>query len=79
MAKHKQGQPKEETKQKWLDHYKPTAIKADAEHDYQVYKETGEFPKRDPAVIKRTVRLLVFVVIIFLVLGILILLQAIGG
>lgn len=70
MAKRRQG---------WLDHYKPTAIKADAEHDYQVYKETGAFPKRDPAVIKRTVRLLVFVVIIFLVLGILILLQAIGG
>lgn len=79
MVKHKKGQPKEKTNQGWLDHYKSTAIKADAEHDYQVYKEAGEFPKRDPAVIMRTVRLLVFVVIIFLVLGILILLQAIGG
>lgn len=62
-----------------LHRYKPSTIRADAERDYQHYKETGEWPKKDPAVVKRTLRLLLITVVIFLVLGIMLLLQAIGG
>ncbi|XZO07874.1 hypothetical protein ABU186_10410 [Weissella paramesenteroides] len=81
----KQAQePKEEEKQskpikEKIDRYKPKNIRSEAENDYQIYKETGDWPQRDPAVVSRTIRLLIAVVIIFLILGILLLVQAIGG
>ncbi|MGK4063467.1 hypothetical protein AB0Y39_05230 [Weissella paramesenteroides] len=81
----KQAQePKEEEKQskpikEKIDRYKPKNIRSEAENDYQTYKETGDWPQRDPAVVSRTIRLLIAVVIIFLILGILLLVQAIGG
>ena len=81
----KQAQePQEEEKQskpikEKIDRYKPKNIWSEAENDYQTYKETGDWPQRDPAVVSRTIRLLIAVVIIFLILGILLLVQAIGG
>ena len=81
----KQAQePKEEEKQskpieEKIDRYKPKNIRCEAENDYQTYKETGDWPQRDPAVVSRTIRLLIAVGIIFLILGILLLVQAIGG
>ena len=77
-------EPQEEEKQSKLnkgkiDRYKPKNIRSEAENDYQTYKETGDWPQRDPAVVSRTIRLLIAVVIIFLILGILLLVQAIGG
>ena len=81
----KQAQePQEEEKQSKpikgkIDRYKPKNILSEAENDYQTYKETGDWPQRDPAVVSRTIRLLIAVVIIFLILGILLLVQAIGG
>ena len=81
----KQAQePKEEEKQskpikEKIDRYKPKNIRSEAENDYQTYKETGDWPQRDPAVVSRTIRLLIAVEIIFLILGILLLVQAIGG
>lgn len=77
-------EPQEEEKQEKpikgkIDRYKPKNIESEAENDYQTYKETGNWPQRDPAVLSRTIRLLIFVVIIFLILGILLLVQAIGG
>lgn len=62
-----------------LNPYKPSTIRADAQRDYEHYKVTGEWSKKDPAVVKRTLRLLLITVVIFLVLGIILLLQAIGG
>lgn len=62
-----------------IDRYKPKNIRSEAENDYQTYKETGDWPQRDPSVVSRTIRLLIAVVIIFLILGILLLVQAIGG
>ena len=81
----KQAQePKEEEKQskpikEKIDRYKPKNIRSEAENDYQTYKETGDWPQRDPVMVSRTIRLLILVVIIFLILGILLLVQAIGG
>ncbi|WP_431060723.1 hypothetical protein [Weissella paramesenteroides] len=62
-----------------LNPYKPSTIRGDAQRDYEHYKATGEWSKKDPAVVKRTLRLLLITVVIFLVLGIILLLQAIGG
>ncbi|MBU7557537.1 hypothetical protein AB5N10_03170 [Weissella paramesenteroides] len=62
-----------------LNPYKPSTIRADAQRDYEHYKATGEWSKKDPVVVKRTLRLLLITVVIFLVLGIILLLQAIGG
>lgn len=62
-----------------LNPYKPSTIRADAQRDYEHYKATGEWSKKDPAVVKRILRLLLITVVIFLVLGIILLLQAIGG
>lgn len=62
-----------------LNPYKPSIIWADAQRDYEHYKATGEWSKKDPAVVKRTLRLLLITVVIFLVSGIILLLQAIGG
>lgn len=62
-----------------LNPYKPSTIRADAQQDYEHYKATGEWSKKDLAVVKRTLRLLLITVVIFLVLGIILLLQAIGG
>ena len=62
-----------------LNTYKTSTIRADARRDYEHYKATGEWSKKDPAVVKRTLRLLLITVVIFLVLGIILLLQAIGG
>ncbi|QEA57861.1 hypothetical protein [Weissella sagaensis] len=62
-----------------LNPYKPSTIRVDAQRDYEHYKATGEWSKKDPAVVKRTLRLLLITVVIFLVLGIILLLQAIGG
>lgn len=62
-----------------LNPYKPSTIRADAQRDYEHYKATGEWSKKDPAVVKRTLRLLLITVVIFLELGIILLLQAIGG
>ena len=62
-----------------LNPYKPSTIRADAQRDHEHYKATGEWSKKDPAVVKRTLRLLLITVVIVLVLGIILLLQAIGG
>lgn len=64
---------------KRMERYKPKNIRSEAENDYQTYKETGEWPQRDPVMVSRTIRLLILVVIIFLILSILLLVQAIGG
>ena len=62
-----------------LNRYKTSTIRADAQRDYEHYKATGEWPKKDPAVMKRTLRLVLITVMIFLMLAIVLLLQAIGG
>ena len=61
-----------------LNRYKPITIRADAQRDYEHYKATGEWSKKDPAVVKRTLRLVLITVVIFLMLAIVLLLQVIG-
>ncbi|CAM4284856.1 hypothetical protein [Weissella hellenica] len=61
-----------------LNRYKPSTIRADAQRDYEHYKATSEWPKKDPAVVKRTLRLVLITVVIFLMLAIVLLLQVIG-